>query len=124
MLREYSGKYCIESFNPWGLRWYRMHHPDVIRGQLSQIFGRHRAKSNLHTDFMLWTLGNLLFNFFTRPDFIAYDCSDYKSLSRRLCKKLYQNKSVAWTVRSDKQLEKMKKEFDVFIFENFTPEEE
>lgn len=124
MLRNYSGKYCIESFNPWGLRWYRKHHPGIVRGQLSQIFGKHREKSNLHTDFALWTMGNLLFNFLTRPDFIAYDCSDYKAVSRRLCKKLYQNKSVAWTVRSEKQLQKMRKEFDVFIFENFTPEKE
>lgn len=37
LLREYKGVYCIESFNPLVLLWYRKNRPDVMRGQL---FGR------------------------------------------------------------------------------------
>ena len=122
MLRQYQGEYCIESFNPRGLRWYKKNHPQVVRGQLSQIFGRHRKKGNLQVDIVLWVLGNLLLNFLTRPDFIAYDWNDYPALSRRLCRRLYHNESVAWTIRSQNQLEKMSREFDVFIFESFIPE--
>lgn len=35
LLQNYSGKYCIESFNPLALRWYKKHRKDVVRGQLS-----------------------------------------------------------------------------------------
>ena len=38
MLRNYKGLYCIESFNPLALFWYRRHHSDVVRGQLSDGF--------------------------------------------------------------------------------------
>ena len=35
ILREYSGAYLIESFNPLLLRWYKKNHPNVLRGQLT-----------------------------------------------------------------------------------------
>ena len=38
MLRAYKGAYCIESFNPLVLLWYRIHQPKVMRGQLSDGF--------------------------------------------------------------------------------------
>ncbi len=30
LLKEYQGIYCIESFNPFGLAWYRRHYPRVV----------------------------------------------------------------------------------------------
>ena len=38
MLRAYKGMYCMESFNPLGVWWYRKKHPDLVRGQLSDAF--------------------------------------------------------------------------------------
>ena len=38
LLRSYQGTYCIESFNPLVLLWYRRHHPQILRGQLSDRF--------------------------------------------------------------------------------------
>ena len=38
MLKAYKGVYCIESFNPLVLFWYRIHRPGVMRGQLSDGF--------------------------------------------------------------------------------------
>ena len=34
-LSRYQGPYCIESFDPRAVRWYRKHRPDIIRGQLT-----------------------------------------------------------------------------------------
>lgn len=34
ILKDYSGKYIIESFNPLMLNWYRKNRPDVVRGIL------------------------------------------------------------------------------------------
>ena len=38
LLDAYDGLYCIESFNPLGLLWFRLHRPDVMRGQLADCF--------------------------------------------------------------------------------------
>ena len=38
LLRAYKGSYCIESFNPLVLYWYRKKRPGVVRGQLSDGF--------------------------------------------------------------------------------------
>lgn len=35
ILSGYRGAYCVESFSPLAVRWYRKHRPDVVRGQLS-----------------------------------------------------------------------------------------
>ena len=34
-LQDYKGRYLIESFNPFGLRWFRKHCPHILRGQLA-----------------------------------------------------------------------------------------
>jgi len=33
LLKDYKGKYCIESFSPYLVKWFRINHPEVIRGQ-------------------------------------------------------------------------------------------
>ena len=38
LLSEYSGNYCIESFHPAALYWYRKNRPQIFRGQLSTNF--------------------------------------------------------------------------------------
>lgn len=117
MLRAYPGEYCIESFNPLVLLWYRRNHNSVVRGQLASNFridGEHR---NLIYFFMT----HLLLNIFTAPDFIAYNHQFKEEPGRRICRTLYGHPAVAWTIRSSDELEKMRKEFDVFIFENFLP---
>ena len=89
-----------------------------MRGQLSTNF-RHDGnyKSLLH-----FFLTHLLMNWATRPDFIAYNCCFKKELGRRICRKLYKNLAVAWTVKNQGQLESLKKDFDLFIFDSFIPE--
>ena len=117
MLKKYKGAYCIESFNPLGLSWYRRFNNDVIRGQLSEAF----VKRGEYKGFLYFLLQNLLLNWLTKPDFIAYNHEDYKNLSRQICKIVYHTKSVAWTIRSQKELDEMKAHYDMFIFEGFLP---
>ena len=113
LLEKYKGVYCIESFHPLAVLWYRKHRPDVIRGQLSQDYAKTEYKG-----IQYWLMKNLLTNFVTRPDFIAYKHSDFRNLSRRICRALGAL-SVAWTVRSQEQYEKAKPHFDLFIFDSF-----
>lgn len=120
VLASYGGSYCIESFNPLGLLWYRQNRKDIMRGQLSDNF----LKSG-ETEFsplLYFALHNLLFNFLTKPDFIAYNHKCYKDLSRWLCRYLYRCLAVAWTIKSKEELAGRKTDFDLFIFDSFVPE--
>ncbi len=85
ILKNYKGVYCIESFHPLALMWYRKHRPDVLRGQLCEEFFRtpkYRKKP------LFWVLSYLVFNFLTRPDFIAYNHEHAHNISRRISRQM------------------------------------
>ena len=113
ILEKYNGTYCIESFHPLAVQWYRKNRPDVIRGQLSQDFVK-RGKKSL----AFWMLTHLLTNVIARPDFIAYSHKDVAVFERRLCKTLGAL-SVAYTIKSEEEYCRAKGEFDLFIFDSF-----
>ncbi len=119
MMKKYRGIYCIESFHPLVVAWYRKHDPQVLRGQLSTDYKKQGIKRSGIEQFIL---SNLLLNFYTKPDFIAYNHKYCDQFSYRLCRKLYHVENAAWTIKSQKELEKAKEIFQIFIFDSFTPE--
>lgn len=121
ILREYKGAYCIESFNPLGLLWYRRHNRKVLRGQLSDSF-RNEDEEAYH-GFLYQALEHLLLNFLTKPDFIAYHHKYYKNRSRGICRYVYGGLAVAWTIKSQEELDARRDDFDLFIFDSFIPEQ-
>lgn len=121
LLAEYKGVYCIESFNPLALLWYRRNRKEIMRGQLAMNFLKSDEKE--YPPLLYFALGHLLFNFLTKPDFIAYNHGDYKGVSRRLCRYLYRCTAVAWTIRNEAELGERKQDFDLFIFDSFVPAE-
>ena len=118
LLKEYKGPYCIESFHPGALVWYRKHRPDVFRGQLCTNFN----KEHLNHSLPYFLLGKMLTNIAARPDFIAYNWKYRNDLSRRICCDLYHALPVAWTIRSRQELDECRKDFQLFIFEGFEPD--
>lgn len=118
LLQEYSGSYCIESFNPLALLWYRRHRKDVVRGQLSANLTRPVAEGGYVLCFLVQ---HLLLNFIGRPDFIAYCYKDSQNVSFLLNKCLYRTPVFAWTVRSQEVFEKYRGKFDSVIFDSFVP---
>ena len=118
MLRNYKGLYCIGSFNPLALFWYRRHHSDVVRGQLSDGF----LKSGEFKGILYVFLQNLMLNWITKPDFIAYNHRYADVCARKICRSLYKNMAVAWTIKSQQELEKARNKFDIFIFDSFIPD--
>lgn len=122
MLRAYRGEYCIESFNPLVLIWYRFNHPEVMRGQLSDGFIHFPRYRTLNKAPMTVPVQFLLPNFLSKPDFIAYNHLYEGNISRRICRSLYRAKAAAWTIKSQRQLDKAARAFDVFIFDSFIPE--
>ncbi|MBE5798437.1 MAG: glycerophosphodiester phosphodiesterase [Clostridiales bacterium] len=119
LISAYKGPYCIESFDPRAVAWYKKNRPQVIRGQLSANFN----KPERHEPFMEMLVHYLLTNVIARPDFIAYDHHHKKNASRVLCRKLFGALSVAWTLKSQQELDAAKDDFDLFIFEQFIPGE-
>ena len=120
LLSGYKGTYCIESFNPFGVRWYKKNRPEILRGQLSDDF--HRDKPEEFKGLLYFLLTYLLFNFLTKPDFIAYNHKYSDNLSRRLCRNLFRCFSAAWTIKSEEELKKAGRDFDIFIFDSFVPQ--
>lgn len=120
ILKDYKGLYCIESFNPFCVYWYKKHRKNIVRGQLSDDFFKNGSSKGIE----FFIVAKLLTNFLTRPDFIAYDVKNYRNLSRRICRNLYKNTAVAWTIKSQEQLADMRKQYDMFIFDSFVPKSE
>ncbi|NMB98182.1 MAG: glycerophosphodiester phosphodiesterase [Clostridiaceae bacterium] len=116
ILDNYNGLYCIESFDPRIVKWFRINRSEVSRGQLSTSL----YKSNLSLP-VAFAITNLLTNVITRPHFIAYDFNSRQNLSFLICRKLFKANTVAWTIRNRNDLDKAKNLFDTFIFESFIP---
>lgn len=112
-LDSYKGEYCIESFNPVYVGWWKKHRPGVVRGQLSCRMKKSGNAALRIRDFML---ENLLFDFISRPDFVAYDICAGGCFAFRLARALGAY-PVAWTVRTSEQLMSAKKHFRSFICE-------
>lgn len=112
ILKNYSGKYLIQSFFPMVLRWYRKNRPDICRGQLASAFYKDAFYKRL--------LGAMLFNFIGRPDFVSYDHLFKNNIMRRLVTGLGAF-PVGWTFRSAEEVENGKKDFNTYIFEEFIP---
>ncbi len=115
-LENYAGVYCMESFHPFAVQWYRKKRPDVIRGQLSANFKKEGKKEGLQE----WLVHMLIVNVLGRPDFVAYSHKSAGNLSRNL-NRLWGATAVAWTIRTQEELNKNRKKFDLFIFEGFRP---
>lgn len=119
LLKEYCCPYTVQSFDPFQLRWFKKHAPDVIRGQLAQ---KARLKKPFRLNYLPQLMaGQLLFNRISVPDYVAYRQEDTKRFCYRMMRRVYRTGLAVWTVRSEAEAEKMKDICDVIIFENFCP---
>ncbi|MBE6598158.1 MAG: glycerophosphodiester phosphodiesterase [Ruminococcaceae bacterium] len=111
LLSQYTGPYCVESFNPVHLWWYRRHRSDVLRGQLyTDVF---RDKGKLPHYFLL---SQMILNVFSRPHFIAINRVYKNNFCVKLVTKLYSAPHFTWTVRCEKE-----RSDGNMIFENIKP---
>lgn len=117
-LRGYEGLYCIESFYPDALISLKKRAPDIMRGQLSCNV---RREDKTFSKIKNFVLKNLLTNFITKPDFIAYAHEDRELYSVSLCRGLYHPVEFYWTVRDEKMLAVTEKAGAGVIFDSFVP---
>lgn len=120
MMHGYDGLYCMESFHPAAVAWFRRNEPEVIRGQLATDF----THGGVHKPYLQnILLANLLFNGYAKPDFIAYDHKFPNQFSYKLCRRLFDVENAAWTIKNETQLKEAKKYFQIMIFDSFIPQE-
>ena len=119
LLQAYEGPFVIESFHPGAVNWYKEHEPQVNRGQLAaeEKFSVTDIDALRH-----WAAGRLLFNWLSRPDFVAYDWHGGNSPQVRVTRALGAV-PVSWTVRSQEELDEAEPQFDRHIFEAFVPQQ-
>lgn len=117
-IKDYKGIYCMESFHPLAVAWYKKNVPQVVRGQLSMDYFKDEEERGFWKKFFL---SNLMLNWLARPQFIAYNHHHVNQFSYRFCRKISKVKNVAWTIRSQEELEQAKDVFDVMIFDSFRP---
>jgi glycerophosphoryl diester phosphodiesterase len=115
-LENYTGPYCIESFDPRILAVLRRRAPHIVRGQLAGKLGR-GVVSPL-TEFLL---RNLMLNVIVRPDFIAYRYNDRKNPIFRLNTSLLGATRVYWTIRTPEDFATAQADGGIPIFEGFEP---
>ena len=115
LLDHYNGPFCIESFDPRIVLWFRIHRPAVIRGQLAYSVGSKYPKKLYN-----YALSSMLQDVLGRPDFIAKDIdSDNISFAAlRFLRPWF----VGWTVQKKSDLDRLKSHYDILIFEGFIPE--
>lgn len=113
LLKDYKGDYCVESFHPMVMRWFKKHAPEVIRGQLAT---RPENYKGAIKPVLAFLSGNCLMNFLSRPHFIAYDVVE-RPLTVRLAN-IMGSMNIGWTSH-DKGREKGR---DGVIFEFYRPE--
>ena len=113
ILKDYKGKYFVQSFYPLAVRWYKKHRKDICRGQLACTFKNGPLVKRM--------LGCTLFNFFARPHFLSYCHNDEKHPCRRL-NTLLGAFPVGWTFRTQQEIDAVKDKFNTYIFEEFVPE--
>jgi len=118
-MEGYAGPWCVESFDPMMLLWFRRHAPRTPRGQLA--FDQKREAGKFTSPLMIIS-AFLLMNVISRPHFVAYGPGREQNLSCRLVRRLFHPLMGAWTVRTANEFEKLRDQNDLLIFEAFLPE--
>lgn len=115
-LKNYSGNYCIESFNPFIVRWFKVHAPHIVRGQLATV-----NYGNALTPLKRRLLSHLSLCKWNGSQFIAFD-AEYLRGNRYVEKFAKKIPIICWTVKSQRQHDQLCDCFDNMIFDSFVPQ--
>ena len=104
-----DGDFCVESFDPFTVAWFRFHAPDLLRGQLTASY------KELGGGIGAWLSSRMLVGFIGRPQFIAHGVGK-KSPGVKLAERLGAMR-VMWTAHDESE----EKKSDTVIFEHYRP---
>ena len=112
MLAEYKGDFCVESFDPRIVRWFKENAPEILRGQLSAP--PKVMENGLGGLIIAWGFSHFL----GRPQFIAYQAAAlplgvHFARLFAFC--------VVWTLTPTHKIKRFLDKNDAAIFEHYTP---
>lgn len=123
LLKDYKGRYAIQSFYPNILAWFKKHYPNVIRGQLCTIIDlkeeREKSKGKglkgVLNVVSKWIYNQKLSNFMGRPLFISHNYKDINFMAK--VTHLFMP-MIVYTVDNKKAYLEFKDKVENIIFEN------
>lgn len=115
-MKDYQGKWAMHSFHPNTVNWFKKHHPEVIRGQVTEYF-RDDERMKKITKFLMKTM---ILNIFSKPDFINYGIHDMpnKYLDKAMKKGII---CIGYASRNQEEFDFVKKYYHNSVFEYFEP---
>ena len=113
ILKNYKGRYVMQAFDPYSLKWFKKNAPEVPRGQLCfNYMGNKQIKWIRRFIFT-----NLFSNFIGRPHFISYNWPGRNYYTVKVLRNL-KAPLLVWTIQNDEVYQQVKNECDNVIFEN------
>lgn len=120
LLAGYRGPVAVMSFDPHAVSAFRHHAPGLPRGLVSCRFNDDLSKAHLST-MQRFLMRHLLTSTFARPHFVAYDIGALPAVAPLIAKFIVGLPLLAWTVRTEADLERALRYADAPIFEDITP---
>lgn len=118
LMENYKGEFAVQSFNPYILRYIAENRPEMVRGQLATFdYGKSLSW------FKAFLLRRMFFNRWVMPHFVSYNAENLPNRHVDACK-ARKIPVLAWTVRSQKECDRLKGYVDNIIFEGFIPEQD
>lgn len=111
LLKDYKGKYAVQSFNPKSVKWFKDNYKDIPRGQLASSFANEKM-----CFIKKLILKNVLLFSYNKPDFVSYAIKD---LPNSRIEKL-RKKGICifgWTIRDKEAFDFAKKYCDSSVCE-------
>jgi len=115
LLQAYSGRYAVQSFNPFSMGWFKVNAPRITRGHLSGAFSGLPLADDLKD-----TLRKLELVDVSAPAFVGYDirCLPFQPVTELRARGL---PVLGWTIRTPEQHECAQEHCDNYIFEDLRP---
>lgn len=118
LMKGYKGEWCVMSFNPLRMGWFKKNAPEITRGML---ISRHKKKLNFKFIKKYIASFGIVHNTIASPDFIAYDL---RSITMEAMMEAFSNGCplLGWTAKNEDTLTEALKFCMSVIFENIPPE--
>lgn len=118
VLKDYQGLYALFSFHPKVVYYLKKHHPEVIRGQIAEYFKTNQSMPKI----IKWMMKNMVFNRFTKPDFVSYSVHDLpnKKLDRLKARGMT---IISYAAQNQKEFDHVLNHYDNVVFEYFKPKQ-
>ena len=114
ILKKYKGPFCVESFDPRAVNWFKKNEPEFVRGQLAGALRKDDPQFSKINDFLL---KSLWVNVSGKPDFVAYRFSDRDEKGL----KNYKGPKFFWTIKNYADMKEVEAMGAAAIFEKFNP---